>query len=110
MWLAVSFAVLGGLLLLLGGVGLAYHVSAKNIHAVYMSLFSGTLFVGIAILITISRLRYYGNLRGSTGTGSSDGLYADGSGQDFSHGHGGDCGHAESGDAGGCGGDGGGGH
>jgi len=117
MMATVFFAVGGVLLLLVGGFALHsfHHQRAIDIRVVYMLIFSGVLFVSLAILIAISRIRYYGKLRGlpdrgSSGGASSDGLYTGVSGDHFGHGYGGDCGHAGGHDGGCGGGDGGGGH
>jgi hypothetical protein len=94
---AITFAVVGILLVILGGVGLNFleHAPAKNVQLVYKLLAMGGLCVGLAIWIVVSRLRYYGNLRGTTENGGSD---ASGSNPGFGNNN--DCGHA-SGDGGG---------
>jgi hypothetical protein len=98
----ITFAVLGLLLLALGGVGLGFleHASFRNFELVYTCLAIGTLFVALAVWMAISRFRYYGTLRGNSSGDIPSG--GDTGGSSLGFGDVDHCGHAGGDGASGC--------
>ena len=111
---AICSAVVGLVLLLLGGLGLRSLDEAplNRMPPIYAALMAGSVFLAYAILKTVFSPGRRERSGAVSGLDAYSAIHYTGSGDHSASGHGGDCGPGDTGagDGGSCGGDGGGGH